>query len=59
MLDMMDMVDRVVRMGMVDLVDVESLLDSLATEVMVNNVDWGKVNMGLTHWWKNVKKAMT
>ena len=48
------MVDRV---GMVDLVDVEVLLDSLATEVMVDNVDWGKVNMGLTHWWKNVKKS--
>ena len=59
MLDMMEMVDRVDRVGMVDLVDVKVLLDSLATEVMANNVDWGKVNMGLTHWWKNVKKAMT
>ena len=44
MLDMMEMVDRVDRVGMVDLVDVEVLLDSLATEVMVDNVDWGKVN---------------
>ena len=33
-------------MGMVDLVDVEGLLDRVATEDMVDNVDWGKVNIG-------------
>ena len=44
---------------MAELVDVESLLNRVATEGMVDIVDWRKVNMVMTHGWKNVKIATT
>ena len=46
-------------MDMAELVDVESLLNRVATEGMVDIVDWRKVNMVMTHGWKNVKIATT